>query len=153
MDYDEQKEEIKKQDEDEFNKDRELFYPTILYRQLGLFFGAVGIIFVVIMAMYAELEEIGEYLFGENGEWVTLVFVIFLIAGGIRLFFYCHDIVDEIKSGKRLKNTYTLIKSTALILATYGMLKFQYINMHFRGGDSHSIFRLVLKLILGYSLE
>lgn len=41
----------------------------------------------------------------------------------------------------------------SLILATYGLLRFQYINMHFGGGDSQSIFRLALKLILGYSLE
>lgn len=148
MDYDEHKEKIKERAEGEFHKDRGLFYPTILYRQLCLCFGAIGVFMVVFMALYAELDEIGKHISEEYRKYVTLAFVIFANFGGIALYFRCHDIVDEIKRGKRLKNTYTLIKSTALVLATYSLLRFQYINMHYNG-DSHSIVRVVLKLIFG----
>lgn len=131
---------------DQQNKDdRGLFYPVILMRQVSLMLGKLGLFLVVFMALYAELDEIGQHFFGENGKYVTLAFVCLLVLGGWAAFFYCDDMVEEIKAGKRLRNTYTLIKSVALLLVTYGLLKYQYQNMH--GEASHSFIRAMLKII------
>ena len=132
---------IDKQD----TNDRDLFYPVILIRQIALMLGKLGLFFVVFMALYAELDEIGRHLFGEGGKYLTLAFVAVLTLGAWAAFFYCDDIVEEIKAGKRLKNTYTVVKSVALLLVTYGLLKYQYQHMH--GEASHSFIRAILKII------
>lgn len=63
--------------------DKDLFYPIILVRQIALMLGKLGLFFVVIMAMYAELDEIGNLYFGENGQYVTLAFSETLLSLGI----------------------------------------------------------------------
>lgn len=125
--------------------DKDLFYPIILVRQIALMLGKLGLFFVVIMAMYAELDEIGNLYFGENGKYVTLAFVCFLNLGGLAILIRFDDFVEEVKEGLRFKNTYTVIKSVALVLATYGLVKFQYANMH--GEESHSFIRAILKIV------
>ena len=132
--------------EDELDQvDEDLFYPIILVRQIALMLGKLGLFFVVVMAMYAELDEIGNLYFGEKGEYVTLALVCFLNLGGLAILIRCDDFVEEVKKGLRLRNTYTVIKSVALLLATYGLVKFQYENMH--GEESHSFIRAIWKVV------
>ena len=127
-------------------KDRGLFYPVILFRQLVLALGAIGFFFVVVMACYAELEEIGKQFFGDRYELLTLGFVIFLNAGGAGLIWLFRDFVEDVKGGKRLRNAYTLAKSTMIALSTYGLVNYQYDNMH--GEGAHSFVRALFKLLL-----
>ena len=129
--------------EEETEKD--LFTIIILIRQFSKMVGVLGIIAVMIMAIYAELDEIGKNYLGDEEGYITLAFVIFLCGGGTALFWYFIDFIESIKEGKRLKNTYTFIKAVALILVTYGLLKFQYQNMH--GEETHSFIRSIIILI------
>ena len=126
-------------------KDRGLYYPVILFRQLVLALGAIGFIFVVIMACYAELEEVGKQYFGDQYKLLTLGFVIFLNAGGLSLIWLFHDFVEDVKAGKKLRNAYTLLKSTMIALSTYGLFKYQLENMH--GEEAHSFVRALFKLL------
>jgi len=128
------------------DEDQGLFYPVILVRQLARMFAALGLIFVVIMACYAELQEIGTRYFGENGKYVTLGFVVFLNAGGMGLLWRFHDLVEEIRRGERWRNLSTVVKSLLVAVSTYGLLKYQYQNMH--GEDAHSFLRALLKIVL-----
>ncbi len=134
---------MKKHSEEE--KEKGLFTIIILIRQFSKMVGAIGIIAVMIMAIYAELDEMGRHYLGDEKGYITLAFVIFLCGGGLALFWYFIDFIESVKDGNRLKNAYTFIKAVALILATYGLFKFQYQNMH--GEDSHSFIRSIIILI------
>ncbi|MDQ7010363.1 MAG: hypothetical protein Q9M29_00945 [Mariprofundaceae bacterium] len=132
--------------ENDADEDQGLFYPVILARQLVRMFAAIGLIFVVIMACYAELQETGSRYFGENGKYLTLGFVVFLNAGGLSLLWRFHDLIEEIKRGERLKNLYTVVQSLLLAVSTYGLLNYQYQNMH--GEGAHSFLRALLKIVI-----
>ena len=129
----------------EIESEKDLFTIIIFIRQFSKMVGAIGLIAVMIMAIYAELDEIGKNYLGDKKGYITLAFVFFLCGGGLALFWYFIDFIESVKEGKKLKNTYTFIKAVALILATYGLLKFQYQNMH--GEDSHSFIRSIIILI------
>ena len=125
--------------------EKSLFTIIIIIRQFSKMVGAIGIIAIMIMAIYAEFDEIGKHYLGDEKGYMTLAFVISLCGGGLALFWYFIDFIEEIKEGKKLKNTYTFIKAVALILATYGLFKFQYQNMH--GEETHSFIRSIIILI------
>ncbi|MCW8885067.1 MAG: hypothetical protein OQK12_07400 [Motiliproteus sp.] len=126
-------------------QDKALFYPVLLFRQFARMISSLGAALILCAACYAEIDQLGKQWFGDNGDWLSLAFVM-LLATSIRFIYtLAEDFIDEVKSGKRLQNTYTLIVSIGTLMGVASLFQFQMRLVQEEG--SLSIFKVLWQLI------
>ncbi len=126
-------------------EDKQLFYPVLLLRQFGRMINSLALFLLLCAACFAEIDQLAQHWFGAQGEWLSVVFVLLLALSVRWIYSLLQDFIDDVKSGKRLQNSYTLITSIAALIATLSLLQFQLKLINEEG--SLSIFKLLWKML------
>ncbi len=126
-------------------QDQQLFYPILLIRQFARMLSSLGLALLLCAALIAELDQLAQEIFGEHWKLVSLFFVMLLALSVNFLYGMLQDFVDDVKSGKRLQNSYTLISSVSMLIATATLVQAQV--GQFESDDALSIFELLWQAI------